>query len=374
MVQPALCTLARLTTREQFDQLEPEWDQLFERACGPDHVFQTFSWLWHWANHYLTDRMELSIITGRVNDQLVMVWPLVVDKSHGLRKLSWMGQPVGQYGNIIVENCPDRDAFIAQAWNHIISLPVDVVFLKNVREDSYISPFLKRMNATLLVSSHTYYADFTNTITSANYLKRYSSKYLSNYRRYMRHLADCGTISFEQHRDGNDARHLCYKAIDTKKKWLKSRNKTSADLEDPRFAEFFADVAAGSDHPCGIRVSAVLCNGSPIAMEISLECKNQAFGHLLTYDIDYAKHGLGIVMADYAIRTTFEQGLKRFDLLLSDDSYKARWSDGVAKVDNWLYPLSLRGHVYVYLRQARNYLKGIIQPIFPAFADYLAHR
>ena len=58
----AVCELAVITGRAEFDALEGQWNALFERSGRPYHVFQTFNWLWHWANHYLDGDTKLSII------------------------------------------------------------------------------------------------------------------------------------------------------------------------------------------------------------------------------------------------------------------------------------------------------------------------
>ena len=44
-----------VTTRAGFDALESEWNDLFDRAGSGQQMFQTFNWLWHWANHFLPE-------------------------------------------------------------------------------------------------------------------------------------------------------------------------------------------------------------------------------------------------------------------------------------------------------------------------------
>src|SRR6516162_3367538 len=46
------CQFALIAERAQFDCLEADWNALFDGAGRPHQVFQQFSWLWHWANHY----------------------------------------------------------------------------------------------------------------------------------------------------------------------------------------------------------------------------------------------------------------------------------------------------------------------------------
>src|SRR5712691_8992863 len=85
------CEFAVIADRAGFDALEQEWNALFARAGRPCQIFQTFNWLWHWANHYLDGGTELTVVTGRQDGRLEIVWPLVATRVAGVRQLSWMG-------------------------------------------------------------------------------------------------------------------------------------------------------------------------------------------------------------------------------------------------------------------------------------------
>src|ERR1044071_5290229 len=80
-------------TRSQFDALECQWKSLFERAGRAPHLFQSYDWLWHWANNYLSAGTSVCLVTGWHGPRLTMVWPLVEVRA-GFSKLCWMGQPV----------------------------------------------------------------------------------------------------------------------------------------------------------------------------------------------------------------------------------------------------------------------------------------
>ena len=88
--------------RAGFDALEPEWNDLFACAGRDTHLFQTFNWNWHWANHYLPAGAEptktsLAIVTAHREGRLIALWPLLLVRSSGLTLVRWMGgtgQPV----------------------------------------------------------------------------------------------------------------------------------------------------------------------------------------------------------------------------------------------------------------------------------------
>ena len=57
-----------------------------------------------------------------------------------------------------------------------------------------------------------------------------------------------------------------------------------------------------------IRISALFCNGGPAAVEVSLECKGHQVAYLISYDVDLAQHGVGIIVAEDSIRTAHARG------------------------------------------------------------------
>src|SRR6478609_4610579 len=99
---------------------ETDWNDLFWRAGRGSQIFQTFNWNWHWSNHYLPSPSDeaapsLAIVTGRRDGRLVMVWPLTTERVAGLSQLAWMGDPVSQYGDILVE--PEAVPLLGEAWS-----------------------------------------------------------------------------------------------------------------------------------------------------------------------------------------------------------------------------------------------------------------
>jgi CelD/BcsL family acetyltransferase involved in cellulose biosynthesis len=115
--------LQLIAERADFDALENEWNDLFARAGKPPHVFQSFNFCWHWANHYLTPspddatEIKLSIVTGRRNGRLIMLWPLVSQRMRGVRQTFWMGEPVSHYK---LDWCDQSD--LVQDWVKPLSL------------------------------------------------------------------------------------------------------------------------------------------------------------------------------------------------------------------------------------------------------------
>jgi CelD/BcsL family acetyltransferase involved in cellulose biosynthesis len=353
--------LGLITARVEFDALEQQWNALFEQSGRPWQFFQSFAWLWHWANHYLDDHTRLSIITGRVDDRLVMVWPLVVRRIAGFTQLTWMGEPVSEYGDVLLEPDAHASHLLSRAWAFAKSLDVDLIYLRKVRHDAVIFPFLLETGMMLTECSFAPYLDLAGVRDFDAYEQRYPAKARSSRRRRLRRLNEMGSVAFEQHTGGPAARDLVDRALAMKRGWLARRGRLSPALQDSRFGRFLGDVAHGHKRSTGARISAVRCNGSPIGVEISFACKGHVFGHVLAHDLAFEKQGVGVILARYSIRTAHEQGYAAYDLLAPDDSYKMNWADACVAIDDYAVPISRTGGVYaqLWLRFVRRWLKTL---------------
>jgi CelD/BcsL family acetyltransferase involved in cellulose biosynthesis len=353
------CEFALIADRAQFEALREEWNALFARAGRPHQLFQTYDWLWHWSNHYLDARTRLSIVAARQGGRLVMLWPLVAIRTAGLTRLCWMGEPVSQYGDVLAEDGPGRFELLCYAWAYVKSLDADVIYLRKTREDAIVFPLLAHAGALPIAFAAAPYLDLASAPDYAAYQQRYPAKKRARRRRLLRGLQEVGAVAFEQHEGGLPARDLVRHALALKQKWLNARGVIAPVLQDVRFGRFLCDVAAGRGGAPDIRVSAVCCDGRPAAVEVSLECKKHRTAYLISYDIELAKHGIGIVVAEHSIRTAHAQGFLRFDLLTPADPYKMDWADASVEVGDWAVPFSPAGRFYVsvWLRLVREWMR-----------------
>ncbi len=117
------CRSISSLTRAEFDALEDEWNALFARAGQGTQLFQTFNWLWHWCNHFVDGcpGTRLSVVTARRHGRLVLVWPLVSERAGLLTRLSWMGEPVSQYGDVVMEDEAGGLDLLREAWIFLLA-------------------------------------------------------------------------------------------------------------------------------------------------------------------------------------------------------------------------------------------------------------
>jgi CelD/BcsL family acetyltransferase involved in cellulose biosynthesis len=365
----AACDFALITDRRTFDALEDEWNALFARAGRSTQVFQTFNWNWHWANHYLSgapggiDGLHLSIVTARRDGRLIMILPLVCERVRGITQIFWMGDPVSQYGDVIIDDLADALDVMRGGWAFLCRhAKGDIVRLRRVRADAAIAPLMDEIGARIADRQKAPYLDLASAPSSAKYHERYSSHTRRNRRRLARRLDEAGPVTFERHRGGPQARALAVKALELKAEWLRHRGLVSHAISDERMARFFADAAGSDGRSTNCVVSVLKSNGVPAALEVSFTCKGRLALHVIVYSLQFEKSGAGVLLMEKSINDGFADGIGVYDMLAPGDNYKLDWADGSADVYDWVKPLSLAGFTYarLYLGMLRGRAKAAI--------------
>lgn len=361
-------TFDAITTRGGFDALADDWNDLFARAARPPHVFQSFGFLWHWANcyHAASSSEKLVILTGRRNGRLDVVWPLVLNTRAGLKTLSWMGDPVAQYGDILAAPEASDAASLAAAYAALKShIRFDVLHLRRVRDDATLKPLLTHLDATASDERHAPAVSFGDAPSFDVFEQRYPKKPRNNRRRLMRRLSENHTFSFVRPPNGAEARALAIRAVELKTEWLAQRGLFSPAFTSSAFKKFFADAAEGHGHDASCAVSALLVDGDTAAIDVTFLAGGVSHLHIVVYDQAFEKCGVGSLLLEDDIRDACEHKLAGFDFLAPTARYKEEWADSRVAVYDWSKPVSVAGAIYskAYVQTLRPALRAALQSL-----------
>jgi CelD/BcsL family acetyltransferase involved in cellulose biosynthesis len=339
------------STRAAFDALEAEWIALFARAGSGHHVFQTFNWNWHWANHYLDAGDDLAVTTVRRNGRLIMIWPLVVTRRLGVRCLAWMGDPVSQYGDCLADAVPDLMALMRRAFDQAVFLSsADVVELRKVRADATVAPLLVERGLRVTGTEEAPYADLAAAKTTEQFEQRFNAKAKKNRGRQRRRLEERGPLLCTTSTGGSAAREGVIACMTLKRAWLQSKGLVSRALADRRVEAFFADAAASAAKPCGVSVSAFRSAGEIADINIAVTAKNTRALHMIAYGLKFEKAAPGALHLEDVFRTAFADGIARVDFLCPRHPYKMDWCDGTVEVRDYVHAVTARGRASVAIR------------------------
>lgn len=365
--QDATVTFALVETEAAFEALAAEWNQLFQRAARPEHVFQTFAWSWHWCRHYLPKGRRkgprLAIVTGRIDGRLELLLPLVVVTKAGLRQLAWMGEPVSQYGDIVASPEAIAAGALAPAWAFAVSATrADVAHLRKVRADSIAAPLLASLGSRITAREEAPFIDLSRHKTFAAYEEGISSKGRKNRRRMLRRISEQGSVSFETLSDTEEAGQLTAYAILLKRGWLKQRNQISLAMADHRYTTFFANAAAGGAHPTGCKVALIRSRNETAALQVMLEHKGARFLHISVFASKFEKVGPGGLLLEHTVVDCFKDGMTTFDFLAPKHEYKLEFAHGTVSVDDHALALTALGRAYMATcLGARSRLKAAVE-------------
>lgn len=366
-------TFSVIRDLDGFLALRQDWDALFARAALPQQVFQSHVFLRHWATHYLDRQSALSIVAARRHGRLVMVWPLIRQRRCSLDTLRFMGIPVAQFGDVLVEESED-EALLQAGWRAVRALQADLFEARKLRADSVLARSRLFDDAIRAERLEAPFADLAWRVGEKGPSLAYPSRERSNHRRRLRRLEERGAISLEQVPPGPEAALLAGAAVAMKQASLTRHGIIAPTVDDPRFAAFFRDFAGDAAGGTSLRVSSIQCSGVPIGIDLSLDCKGRSFGHVIATHPDHERGGIGKILVHHSFASARARGNVVFDLLAPADAYKLEHADGRVGVDDLLLPLSLKGRLVCGLgiQHWRPALKRAAKRLPPGLARRVA--
>ena len=352
-----------IQTEQQFNTLETDWNNLFQSAGRGPHLFQTYNWLWHWIKEQAPS--NLCILTGRIEGELVLVAPLILENKSGIKIIKWAGEPVSQYGDILIKNHIDNLQWLKQGFTYLKeTIAPDLYYLRKTRFDASIHPLLENYNATIVEETVAPYIEILGATTFTEFNKRYSQRSRKSKRRHRRKLEEKGNLSFSLFKEGAEALKAATHAIHLKRQWLTELGIISPAFKGDFFDRFFKRSTQENDHPAGLRVSQLSLNEQPVALEIGVMNGTYYGAHLGAYDRTYIAHSPGSLQMQDTIAALIDEQVEIIDLFAPGDNYKFEWTDKSIPVYDFSFNLTLKGKIYekIYLKLLRPKLKqGLTQ-------------
>lgn len=359
-------TFSIITTISEFNKLQEEWNTLFEAHASGTQLFQTYNWIWHWIHQFENNPKDIKILTGHIDKKLVLLAPLVQEYKLGLKILKWVGEPVSQYGDILIAEDPQNLQWLKAGFNYLNdTLKPDLFYLRKTRFDAAITPLLEMYNATILEETAAPYIEVLGDKDFTEFNKRYSQKSRKAKRRHRRKLEEKGPLTFNLYEEGSEANRAANHAINLKREWLKATKTISPAFNGPLIDNFFDATSKENNHSANIKVSELCVDNHPAAIEIGILVKDYYGAHLGVYDPAYIAHSPGSLQMQDTIAALIEKGVKVIDLFAPGDKYKYEWTDLSVPVYDFAYSTSLKGKIYeeAFLKRARPALKSAVQTV-----------
>lgn len=358
-----------IETLSEFDLLRPEWDALMEQSGNACTVFQQHSWIWQWWRTFLDDKLEPVVVVGRRNGRLVLGIALAVETNLGVRTLTFMGDPVSQYSDVVCqENGVSADNIAAGLRFAAEAAGGDLLIASKVREDSMLAGALAREGGRVTdeqVASALAIRDLTDL---KDIEAKFSSKMRRNRRRKRKILEQSGAIGFATYRHGTPALDALEQALSFKADWLEKHAIVSNAYSEPRFAEFWRNVVATPDRPVGLIVSVLDIDHRPVAIEIGLRYKGVHFAHIGAFDNELERASPGAAQMDAVFEACISDGIESYDMLAPISDYKQRLGDEFVAVRDYVLGFTAKGKACDALRltESRGIAKAAVKSLPPS--------
>ncbi len=355
-----------VTSQLAFDALAADWRKLHAEHGLPHQIFLSYNWLWHWANVFIWQaprpQSELAVLVGRDAGCVVMIWPLVITRTLGLSVLSWMGEPVNQYGDVLATDAAASPASFTAAWAFIAKrLAPDIIHFRKVRADARIAAPLTALDCTITETAAAPFIGIDPSIDLAAFEAGFSAKDRKNRRRHRKRLAERGEVVHETYSGCPSAAAAVARTIALKRDWLRQRELVSAAVMAPQFETFFHDALCDTERPTGCELSMLLVAGRPAAMTIGIRNGTYYAAHLTSYDPELEAYSPGSLLLEGNLRRLHRLGVTTHDLLAPAFPYKLHWTQTSVAIADYARSLTVRGRLYrsVYLSRLRPQLRRI---------------
>tara|TARA_B100001250_G_C19784600_1_gene783526 strand:+ start:177 stop:1280 length:1104 start_codon:yes stop_codon:yes gene_type:complete len=345
---------------KNFDEkLKKIWIE-FENQ-SENYFFQNYDWLNCWHTNF-TNKNSLVILNILVykKNKLLMILPMCIQNTKGINILKWQGENKCDYmaGLFLKNNFIEKKDFLI-IWNLIKkALPkFNLIEFKNQPE--YIgkikNPFTNYLNC---------YADyFTSSITfDENYesfiSKNFKKKFLDDTKRRINNLKKNGEMELKIF-ENEEKIKVTKVIIDQKITRLRSLKQKNIFKDSDK--SFYIDCCELRDSNFKIHVSSIEINSEPITYHWGVVFKD-TFYHLIPTILDnkYYKFSPGRILLFELIKWSFDNGLKKLDFTIGDESYKKDFSNNHSHLFNYLGCNDFYGiPVYSYLI-VKNLLKKIL--------------
>ena len=362
---PPASYLTLITSFRAFDRLQNAWMELEERCAKPPTVFQSYEWCRKWSDVFAApdSKNEIFILAGYHQNRLVFVWPLVKRSSQRLVLLTWMTQPIGQYGDLLCDAHIDCAQWINAATAFIRNVSkADCLHLRHVRENANCADHAQKAWHDGKLHERAPMMDLTQFKTEAAYDARYDSHQRRRRRRIQKKLEEIGPLRYES-LTADAASAAIDSAIAEKMNWLRDKGRFNDMLGSAQHAKLMKLIINNSNGAIKTQISHLTANGKPVSWEIGFCYRVTHYAYLLSHQRDLIDYSPGRLMLDYAERNALASGLTIFDLMAPYDPYKDSFASGVVLVNDYYLPLTIKGAAYghLYLHHLRPILRSTYQ-------------
>lgn len=344
----------------RFEQLEPEWTELFESSAAGS-PFLSWEWMNAWWTH-LGGSKRLAVLVVRSGSEIIGIAPLSMSRGNlpWFRYLEFLGTGCAGSDYLDVIARQGREGETMEALERFVLSEKIALHLEHLPPNS-----LFRRLATPLSESGWIAMEAQNGVCPYirlaghswdSFLATIGPAHRATTRRRLRQLERQFTMRFERVPAAERADVLDALFAFHDERW--AGQGTAFQTEELR--RFHRDATARAEKAGWLRLYALYLDGELAAAMYGFSMKGRFYFYQHGHDSRYRQHGVGRAVLDLTIRAAIDEGLAEFDLLYGNEAYKSAWTvdrRALARIE--MFPPHLGGICHRRTVEAERALRSL---------------
>ncbi len=332
--------IERLTSLEQFSDLQENWNELL-REAQVANVFMRHDWLHQWWQVYGSRGCALWILIATSSRGIEGIAPLVLERhANGLRKLVFMGAGDVAPNHLdfllrVDGRVAITERFCNYLWEHRSEW--DVLELKSFAENSptftQLHAYFDAKGLKLAAGLHVRCPYVVLPNSFAEYLQSIGARTRKNVRRLGRKfMRENPNIQYGRVRTSQEL-DAAFEALVQlhQARWMR-RAQPGAFAHDD-FVTFHHAAAHSAFTNDTLRFYYIKHAGAYIALEYCYRIGNRVMSYLSGFDEHWGEYSVGMLLQAYAIEQAIGEGMGEYDFLQGESGYKMHWAKEVRRND-----------------------------------------
>ncbi len=318
---------------EEFKKIRSKWNEALSRSSYQS-VFMTYEWLAGWWE-FFGQRHELLVILVYEGENLIAGAPLMIRKKRlGPlvidRKLQFIAHDVSDYLDFILVGNEEESFNLILEQFHQLSALWDWGELIYLPESSSIFRRRSDLKKTDLLSAVdqrdvSVVVDLTEYSGWDEYFGRLAKKVRDDLKRQENNLSKVGKIEFKTI-SGTEA---IKNSLETffnlhARRWHKQGQ--TSQFMDPKFKARYLRLAELMAPGNLAEMAEIKVDGKTVASHFGFLFQGRYYYYTPTFDPEFNRFSPGKLLLANLLRSSFQRGLKEFDLLRGAEKYKFSWA------------------------------------------------
>lgn len=351
----------------RFTALRSEWTELLAHSRS-DSLFLSWEWLHTWWKH-LSDGRRLRIVALWESGRLIALAPLCLRARRWRRLvpfpvLEFLGSGIigSDYLDVIIREGSESAA--------VAALSSALGQSRNMVELSQVLKGLARVDElTTAMGRHGWHARQKVTDVCpyidlrghdwSSFLSRLGSAHRYNFGRRHRKLHAAWTLRFETAACDLERKASLDMLVQLHRRRWHERHRSGA-FELPAVLGFHEEFSRLALARGWLRLHILYLDHEPAAAIYGFNYRDRFYFYQSGFDPKFRQWSVGLVMMGLTIQQAIREGVREFDFLRGDESYKFLWTSTQRELVRWeLFPPGERGALYRHTMELRGELKRV---------------